>query len=87
MGTKKANELGIFDMSGNVFELCWDWYGEDLEDGENPTGPKNGTYRVIRGGSFCSEDKSLCGVTGRLYTYSGFHCVDNYGFRVVRNDN
>ena len=54
--SKRENELGIYDMSGNVYEWCWDWYGSDfysgLEAGNNPRGAKSGSYRVLRGGSW-----------------------------------
>ena len=55
VGQKKANELGIFDMSGNLWEWCQDWYDQDYYNKspyENPPGPSNGEYRVVRGGSY-----------------------------------
>ena len=50
---KQPNELGLYDMSGNVHELCSDWYGDYSSSPQtNPEGPSNGKYRVLRGGSW-----------------------------------
>ena len=55
VGTKKPNELGIYDMSGNVYEWCQDIYGSYSSSSQtNPTGATSGSYRVIRGGSSCA---------------------------------
>ena len=65
VGKKQPNELGLFDMSGNVFEWCYDWkgtYNSSLQT--NPQGPSNGMHRVCRGGSWCYGVES-CRVSDR----------------------
>ena len=57
VGMKKANSLGIYDMSGNVREFCWDFYNGTISTGsvENPTGPEDGTNHAVRGGDWQKE--------------------------------
>ncbi len=64
----KANELGIYDMSGNVSELCSDWYGKYYDSVSpliNPIGPPSGPHKVIRGGGW-NSDADQCRVSFRL---------------------
>ena len=83
VGSKRANALGIYDMSGNVWEWCKDWYANSYVsyDTNNPVGPSSGSSRVYRGGGW-SNGASGCRVTNRSYRSPGSRDF-NFGFRVV----
>ncbi len=55
VGSFAANGYGLYDMAGNVFEWCWDWYGAPYAGGSDPRGPASGSYRVLRGGVWGSR--------------------------------
>ena len=86
VGTKLPNQLGIYDMSGNVWEWCNDWYDSNYYSSSpqnNPTGPTSGNYRVLRGGSWNNNDNN-CRVSYRGSVYYPSYSYDYIGFRISR---
>ncbi|MEI7941507.1 MAG: SUMF1/EgtB/PvdO family nonheme iron enzyme, partial [Verrucomicrobiota bacterium] len=76
-----ASPYGLYDMAGNVWQWCWDWYGTPYAGGTDPRGAASGSYRVGRGGSW-SNVASYCRSAFRNFdypTYSSYYI----GFRAV----
>jgi formylglycine-generating enzyme required for sulfatase activity len=86
VGSYSPNDFGLFDMHGNVWEWCQDWYGQDYYAGsptDDPTGPDSGTFRVLRGGSWFNFPRNArAAYRFRSQPAARDH---NFGFRVAKN--
>ena len=82
--TKNANDYGLYDMSGNVYEWCWDWYG-NVTSATPPAGPSSGSDRRNCGGSWYNF-ASNAEVSNRSFLTTHLRAYPN-GFRVVRSAN
>ena len=83
-GSFAANDYGLHDMAGNVWEWCWDWWGSNYVNGAfDPRGPASGDYRVFRGGSWFNNAKSARSANRGV----NFPTVvsTTFGFRVARS--
>ncbi|MEW6735610.1 MAG: SUMF1/EgtB/PvdO family nonheme iron enzyme, partial [Acidobacteriota bacterium] len=85
VGSYEPNSFGLYDVIGNVWEWCYDWYDDSYyrrSPSENPLGPDKGIYKVIRGGSW-NNTVNFCQVSFRKPTAPGFGS-SAIGFRIVK---
>jgi formylglycine-generating enzyme required for sulfatase activity len=90
VATRTPNQLGVYDMTGNVAEWCWDWYSSeyyqyciDNNINTNPRGPESGLTRAVRGGAWTSNS-TRCRVAIRDGNYYPYYRYSSNGFRISR---
>lgn len=87
VGTKEPNELGLYDMSGNIFEWCEDWYDSNhysISSKNNPVNSSKSKSKVLRGGSYFNDNNS-CISSYRTGDYP-YEYYSNFGFRLCRDN-
>ncbi|OQX07133.1 MAG: Sulphatase-modifying factor protein, partial [Desulfobacteraceae bacterium IS3] len=87
VGLLKPNAWGLYDIHGNVWEWCQDWYDKKyyaVSPATDPAGPSSGEFHVFRGGSWYSSD-TRCRTTNRPMNYFKYDRKDFFGFRVVKD--
>ncbi len=83
-GTDMANGYGLYDISGNFFAWCWDWYGS-VGGESNPRGPNSGAVKVLRGGSWADTTNATRCADRHYYDAPGSSGFGYWGFRCVRS--